>query len=57
MKIVLVDGAFHYIDSSALTLEIACRAALQDALHMASLVLFEPIMKVEVSSHRRIRSN
>lgn len=48
INVVLVDGAFHDIDSSELTFEIASRAALLEALRMTSLALFEPVMKVEV---------
>ncbi|MBY5635921.1 hypothetical protein HFO39_14200 [Rhizobium leguminosarum] len=48
IKVVLVDGAFHEIDSSASTFEIASRAAFLEVLRMTSLALFEPVMKVEV---------
>ncbi|MGR9276155.1 hypothetical protein ACU8KI_16255 [Rhizobium leguminosarum] len=48
INVVLVDGAFHDIDSSKLTVEIASRAALLAALRLTSLALFEPVMKVEV---------
>jgi elongation factor G len=48
IKIELVDGAFHEVDSSALAFEIASRAALRDALQKGASVLLEPIMKVEV---------
>ncbi|MBY5774203.1 hypothetical protein HFN63_29575 [Rhizobium leguminosarum] len=48
IHVVLVDGAFHDIDSSASTFEIASRGAFLEALRMTSLALFEPVMKVEV---------
>jgi elongation factor G len=47
VKVTLVDGAYHDVDSSALAFEIASRAAFREALKGRS-VLLEPIMKVEV---------
>jgi elongation factor G len=47
LKVSLVDGAYHDVDSSALAFEIAGRAALREALQKGSAVLLEPIMKVE----------
>jgi elongation factor G len=48
LKVALVDGAYHDVDSSALAFEIASRAALREALQEGRSVLLEPIMKVEV---------
>jgi elongation factor G len=48
VKVQLVDGAFHEVDSSALAFEIASRAAFREALQKGKSVLLEPIMKVEV---------
>jgi elongation factor G len=48
IKVALVDGAYHEVDSSAIAFEIAGRAALREALGKAGPVLLEPIMKVEV---------
>jgi elongation factor G len=48
LKVSLIDGAYHDVDSSALAFEIAARAALREALQKGSPVLLEPIMKVEV---------
>src|SRR5438067_7069847 len=48
LKVSLIDGAYHEVDSSALAFEIASRSALRDALNKGSPVLLEPIMKVEV---------
>ena len=48
VKVQLVDGAYHDVDSSALAFEIASRAAFRDALQKGKSVLLEPIMKVEV---------
>jgi len=48
VKVDLVDGAYHDVDSSALAFEIASRAAFREALQKGASVLLEPIMKVEV---------
>jgi elongation factor G len=48
LKVQLVDGAYHEVDSSALAFEIASRAALREGLQKGHSVLLEPIMKVEV---------
>jgi elongation factor G len=48
LKVTLVDGDYHDVDSSALAFEIAARAALREALREGAPVLLEPIMKVEV---------
>jgi elongation factor G len=50
MKVALVDGAYHDVDSSAIAFEIATRAAMREAFETAGAVLLEPMMKVEVTS-------
>jgi elongation factor G len=50
MKVALVDGAYHDVDSSAIAFEIATRAAMREVFEQAGAVLLEPIMKVEVTS-------
>jgi elongation factor G len=50
LKVSLIDGAYHEVDSSALAFEIAARAAFREAAHKAGPKLLEPIMKVEVVS-------
>jgi elongation factor G len=47
LKVALVDGQYHDVDSSVLAFEIAGRAALREALREGGSVLLEPIMKVE----------
>ncbi len=47
VKVTLIDGAYHDVDSSALAFEIASRAAFREALQKGKSVLLEPIMKVE----------
>ncbi len=48
LKVSLVDGASHDVDSSAMAFEICARAAMREALQKGGPVLLEPIMKVEV---------
>jgi len=48
LKVSLIDGASHDVDSSAMAFEIAARAAMREALAKGASVLLEPIMKVEV---------
>jgi elongation factor G len=48
IKVSLIDGAYHEVDSSALAFEIASRAAMREALQKCGSVLLEPIMAVEV---------
>ncbi len=47
-KASLVDGAYHEVDSNALTFEIAARAAFRELATKGVVKLLEPIMKVEV---------
>lgn len=48
IRVELIDGRYHDIDSSVQAFEIAARAAFREALQKAGSVLLEPIMKVEV---------
>jgi len=48
LKVELIDGAYHDVDSSALAFESASRAGLREGLRKCNSVLLEPIMKVEV---------
>src|SRR5437016_2795833 len=48
LKVTLIDGAYHDVDSSALAFEICARQCLKEALQKGRPVLLEPIMKVEV---------
>ena len=48
LKVTLIDGKYHDVDSSALAFEICARQCLREALQRARPVLLEPIMKVEV---------
>ncbi len=48
VKITLVDGAYHAVDSSAIAFEIAARGAYRQTIPKAVPQLMEPIMKVDV---------
>ncbi len=48
VKITLMDGAYHAVDSSAVAFEIASRGAYRQTIPKASPQLMEPIMKVDV---------
>jgi len=48
VKVSLVDGDSHDVDSSSMAFEIAGRAAMREALQKGASTLLEPIMKVEV---------
>ena len=48
LKITLVDGSFHPVDSDALSFEMAAKMGFKEACQKANPVLMEPIMKLEV---------
>ncbi len=48
IKVSLVDGSYHEVDSSELAFKIAASMALKAAVRKADPALMEPIMKVEV---------
>jgi len=46
-KVILTDGGFHAVDSSAIAFEIAAKAAFRQSIPKAAPQLIEPIMKVD----------
>jgi elongation factor G len=48
LKVTLLDGSFHPVDSDQLSFELAARNAYKNACAQAGPVLMEPIMKLEV---------
>ena len=50
VKVAVVDGSFHEVDSSELAFKMAGIFALKDAAKKANAILLEPIMKVEVTT-------
>jgi len=65
LKVTVVDGSFHPVDSDALSFEICASLAFKSACSKAKPVLLEPIMKMEVITpeesmgdcDRRLRTN
>ncbi|MBI3874912.1 MAG: elongation factor G [Verrucomicrobia bacterium] len=50
IKVQVVDGTFHEVDSNELAFKMAGIFALKDAFKKAAPILLEPIMKVEVTT-------
>jgi elongation factor G len=50
VKVQVVDGSFHEVDSNELAFKMAGIFALKEAFKKASPILLEPIMKVEVTT-------
>jgi elongation factor G len=48
LKVRLIDGSFHAVDSDSLSFEICARTAFREALPKAKPTILEPIMKIEV---------
>ena len=48
VKVTLMDGGFHAVDSSAIAYELAAKAAYRQSVPKASPQLLEPVMKVDV---------
>jgi elongation factor G len=47
IKVTLIDGSFHSVDSSDLAFEQAAAIAIEKALRQAGSVLLEPIMRLQ----------
>ena len=50
VKVQIVDGTFHEVDSNELAFKMAGIFALKDAFKKAAPILLEPVMKVEVTT-------
>ena len=50
LKVVLLDGSYHAVDSDSLSFEIAARNAFRKATLKARPILLEPIMSAEVAT-------
>ena len=50
VKVTLMDGSYHDVDSSEMAFKIAGSMAVKEAVMKASPVLLEPMMKVEVEA-------
>lgn len=50
VKVRLVDGTYHDVDSSEMAFKIAGSMAIKEGVRKAKIVLLEPMMKVEVEA-------
>jgi len=48
MKVRIIDGSYHPVDSDALSFELCARVGFKEACRKANPILLEPIMKLEV---------
>ncbi|MBW7936007.1 MAG: elongation factor G, partial [Flavobacteriales bacterium] len=48
LKVTLLDGSYHAVDSDSLSFELCAKIAYREAMPKAKPILLEPIMKVEV---------
>jgi elongation factor G len=49
VKVALIDGKYHPVDSSAQAFEIAASLGMQEAVPLASPVILEPVMNVTIT--------
>jgi elongation factor G len=49
IKVDLVDGSYHDVDSSELAFKLAASMAFKDAVKKANPIVLEPVMKVDVN--------
>lgn len=50
IKMILIDGAMHSVDTSSMAFENATRSLLRDALIKGAPTILEPIMKLEIDN-------
>ena len=50
VRVALVDGQYHPVDSSELAFKMACSMAVQAAMKRGKPVILEPIMKIEAAT-------
>ena len=50
LKVTILEGSYHEVDSSELAFKMAGIFALKDAVKNANPIVLEPVMKVEVST-------
>jgi elongation factor G len=49
IKVDLIDGSFHEVDSSELAFKLAASIAVKEAVRKANPIILEPVMKVDLS--------
>jgi elongation factor G len=47
LKVTLIDGSYHEVDSNEMAFKMAASMAFKEAVHKGGPVLLEPVMKVE----------
>ena len=57
IKVTLIDGSYHEVDSSQIAFELAGSIALKEAVRKAKPVILEPIMKVVVTTPEEFVGN
>ncbi|MGH7144341.1 MAG: elongation factor G [Planctomycetota bacterium] len=57
VKVTLVDGKYHEVDSSDIAFERAGRLAFREACQKAGLIILEPIMLLEVETPEEFLGN
>jgi elongation factor G len=50
IKVDLIDGSFHEVDSSELAFKLAASIAVKEAVRKANPIILEPVMKVDLSA-------
>ncbi|HLV46589.1 MAG TPA: elongation factor G [Flavobacterium sp.] len=48
LKVTLIDGSYHAVDSDALSFELAAKMGFKESAKAAGAIILEPIMKLEV---------
>lgn len=48
LKVTLIDGSYHAVDSDALSFELAAKMGYKESAKAAGAIILEPIMKLEV---------
>ena len=50
MKVTLLDGSFHEVDSSDMAFRMAAFMAMKEGIDKAKPIILEPIMEVEITT-------
>jgi elongation factor G len=50
VKVVLLDGSFHAVDSSDMAFQVCAEACFKQGFKKANPILLEPVMKIEVNT-------
>ncbi|XBT18327.1 MAG: elongation factor G [Candidatus Shikimatogenerans sp. Tduv] len=57
MKIILIDGSYHNVDSDSLSFEMATKIGYKESIKYAKPVLMEPIMKLNIHTPYKYMGN